>query len=95
MDFCTQINSLLIQRNFKDLGDKFYLPNSSPRPSRSSPPPNSFGKGSSLPAPLESLAKKFWEAGRLVRSGGGDGDASLMGVAAFQPVLNLCREFFK
>lgn len=90
MDFCTEINSLLKQRNYQKLANKFYLPDSSARPDRNLAL-NSLGNASILPAPLDSLARKFGEA----VAGLGAGEANLMGVSALQPVLNLCREFFK
>lgn len=59
------IGILLRNRDFKAIGDRFYLPNSSKRPSRQ------FGcelkENSSLPIPFPSLLKKFCEATRLLK----------------------------
>lgn len=94
MDFCTELNSLLIQRNYKQIGNKFYLPNSSTRPERHpSATMNSVGNFSILPAPLDSLSKKYWESMNLLV--GAMNSDNLMNFSTLQPILNLCREFFK
>ena len=94
MDFCGEIVVLLKQKNYKQLADKFYLPNSSSRPDRCPPASllnSAFGNYSSLPVPLDSLARKYCESVKLL----GVFDANLVNVSALQPILNLCREFFK
>ena len=89
MDFSSEIISLLKQRNYKQIGDKFYLPNSSNRPDRKARS-HSIGNIAGLPAPLDSLAKKYWESIKLLEAA-----ANLMEVSTLQPILNLSREFFK
>lgn len=91
MDFCGEINLLLRQRNYKSIGDKFYVPNSTRRPDRNTFNPNSLSSANfgALPSPFDSLCKKFFESMRLMNG------AAALNVAALQPVLNSCREFFK
>ena len=68
------IASLLEQRDFKSIGDKFYLPNSSKRPSRIILYPFNGSTGTitinqiNLPVPLDSLHKKFTESVKLLLS---------------------------
>jgi hypothetical protein len=88
MDFCTEIGGLLRQGNFKLIGDKFYLPNSSTRPERNIPF-STAGNFVVLPAPFNSLCKKYLESVRLLSS------LKELNVSGLQPILNSCREFFK
>lgn len=63
------IASLLEKRDFKSIGDKFYLPNSSKRPSRIISYPFNGSTGTiNLPVPLDSLHKKFTESVKLLQS---------------------------
>ena len=90
MDFCNEIGGLLRQRNFKSIGDKFYLPNSSTRPERNNSTINvSPGNFAVLPAPFDSLCKKYFESLRLLNS------LKELNVSGLQLILNSCREFFK
>lgn len=90
MDFCNEIGELLRQRNFKSIGNKFYLPNSSTRPERNTPaltvPTGNFA---ALPAPFDSLCKKYLESLRLLNS------LKELNVSSLQLILNSCKEFFK